>query len=168
MIKLHAQPYDISATGFYFESADDYQKKSHNLKNSYGDIVEEFEIQFIDGETIDCELAQAWELNQANFSDYFDAVENWDDEQKKIYIIAVGECSYSHDQIANDPDAIDIMIYQLDSLIELAELFVDEGFYGEIPENLPFYIDYDAIAHDLGFDYSEISIAGKNYVYRCM
>ena len=164
----HAAPYGISTTGFYFKTYEEYCQKAKTHTNAYGQPVEEFEIQFIDGETIDYELAQAWELNQANFSDYFDAVETWDDEQKKIYIIAVGECSYSHDQIANDPDAIDIMIYQLDSLIELAELFVDEGFYGEIPENLPFYIDYDAIAHDLGFDYSEISIAGKNYVYRCM
>jgi len=50
---------------------------------------------------------------------------------------------------------------------ELAEHFVDEGFYGEIPESLQFYIDYDAIARDLAVDYSEITIAGTRYVYAC-
>ncbi|MEP4197921.1 MAG: hypothetical protein ABJL99_20030 [Aliishimia sp.] len=56
---LFAQPYDISANGFYFTSAEVYAAKVRTLKNDYGDPVEEFEIQFIDGETIDCELARA-------------------------------------------------------------------------------------------------------------
>jgi len=37
---LHAQPYDISATGFYFLSLEDYEQKSANHKNGYGDEVE--------------------------------------------------------------------------------------------------------------------------------
>jgi antirestriction protein len=32
---------------------------------------------------------------------------------------------------------------------------------------LQYYLDYDAIARDLGADYSEIRIAGKNLIYRC-
>ena len=55
----------------------------------------------------------------------------------------------------------------MDSLKELAEHFVDEGFYGEIPERLQYYIDYNAIARDLSVEYSEISIAGTNLVYAC-
>ena len=58
-IQLHAQPYDITATGFYFEDYDDYSAKAAKLRNDYGDPVEEFEIQFIDGDRIDCDLAQA-------------------------------------------------------------------------------------------------------------
>ena len=46
--------------------------------------------------------------------------------------------------------------------------FVDEGLYGEIPDSLQFYIDYEAMARDLGMDYSETTISGVNYVYRCM
>jgi hypothetical protein len=49
----------------------------------------------------------------------------------------------------------------------LAEQFVEEGLYGEIPKALQYYIDYEAIARDLGMDYSEIRIVGTNYIYRC-
>ncbi|MEP3296768.1 MAG: hypothetical protein ABJO27_09875 [Pseudoruegeria sp.] len=66
MTQLHAQPYDLSAAGFCFQTAEEYAEKANALRNDYGAPVEEFEIQFIDGEHIDCELAQAIGLNQAN------------------------------------------------------------------------------------------------------
>ena len=50
---------------------------------------------------------------------------------------------------------------------ELAERFVDEGLFGEIPDHLAHYIDYDAIAHDLAMDYAETEIAGVRLIYRC-
>ena len=37
----------------------------------------------------------------------------------------------------------------------LAMQFIDDGLYGEIPESLEFYIDYEAMARDLRMDYSE-------------
>ncbi len=50
---------------------------------------------------------------------------------------------------------------------ELAEQFVEEGLFGDIPERLQFYIDYDAIARDLAVDYSEAVIASSRVIYRC-
>lgn len=50
---------------------------------------------------------------------------------------------------------------------ELAEQFVDEGLFGDIPERLAGYIDYDAIARDLAMDYAETTIAGEWLIYRC-
>ena len=64
-ILLYAQPYDISAEGFYFRGKDEYEKKAKEARNSYGDPVEEFEIQFIDGGLIDCKLAKAIDISQA-------------------------------------------------------------------------------------------------------
>lgn len=166
MTQLHAQPYDISATGFYFETAEKYDSKVQALRNDNGDPVEEFEIQFIDGEDIDCDLANAVGLNQANFGRFFDCVDIWDEGQKQQIIIAVGECGYVFD--ANTaPDNFDMEIYEIDTMRELAEQFVDEGLFGEVPESFQFYIDYDAIARDLAVDYSEIEIAGKRLIYRC-
>lgn len=167
MTQLFAQPYDISAVGFYFNTIEEYDKRAAKAVNDYGDPVEEFEIQFIDGDRIDCALARAWSVNQANVAAFFDAVIDWDDDQKTRYIIAVGECDYSHAGAADDPDDIEIDIYELDSLRELAEQFVDEGLFGDIPERLQFYLDYDAIARDLGMDYSQTTIAGTNLIYRC-
>ena len=166
-ILLFAQPYDISATGFYFRTVEEYQDKADKLRNHYGDPVEEFEIQFIDGESIDCQLFKALGVHQGSFPHYLEACQDWDDEQKIRVIIAVGECGYSFDLDSGDPDDFDIDLYEMDSLRDLAYHFVDEGLFGEIPDNIQCYLDFDAIARDLGMDYSEISIDGTNYIYRC-
>jgi Antirestriction protein (ArdA) len=167
MTNLYAQPYDISAHGFYFESADEYTTRASKLLNSYGDQVEEFEIQFIDGDGIDCQLFEALSVSQCNLEAYFEAAENWNEDQKIKVIIAVGEVGYKFDLGKDSPDDFDVTLYQLDSMRELAEQFIDEGMFGEIPEAIQSYIDYDAIARDLKMDYSEITIDGTRYIYRC-
>lgn len=166
MTQLFAQPYDISANGFYFESLEEFKSNAVIAKNDYGDPVEEFEIQFIDGENIDCDLANAWGINQVNIGPYFDAVENWDDHDKTVFIIAVGEAGYSFDPATVSADEFDIDVYHVETMKELAEQFVDEGLFGDIPDHLTNYIDMDAIAHDLAFDYSETQIAGERLIYR--
>lgn len=75
---LYAQPYDITATGFYFSTTEEFEAKASKLHNDFGDLVEEFEIQFIDGEMIDCDLAKAIDLNQGNFRDYLTCAEAWE------------------------------------------------------------------------------------------
>jgi hypothetical protein len=167
MTQLFAQPYDISATGFYFDKQEEYEQKAANNRNPYGQPVEEYELQFIDGEDIDCKLFTALRVNQVIFGKYLEACDAWSEEQKRKVIIAVGECGYDFDFEKNDPDDFEVDLYELDSLKELAEQFVDEGLYGEIPKAIANYLDYDAIARDLGFDYSEITIAGTNLIYRC-
>ena len=167
MIELFAQPYDISAVGFYFKTAEDYQQKSAKTVNDCGFPVEEYEIQFIDGESIDAALFEALRINQCNFPQFLEACDAWDDHQKQKAIIAVGECGYSFDLKSGGPDDFDVDIYELDSLRALAEQFVDDGLFGEIPKHLQNYIDYDAMARDLACDYSETTIAGKRMVYRC-
>jgi len=56
MTKLYAQPYDITANGFYFETVEEYNTQASKLRNSYGQPVEKFELQFIDGEGNDAAL----------------------------------------------------------------------------------------------------------------
>lgn len=168
MIQLHAQPYDISATGFYFSSMAEYDEKFAKCRNDFGDQVEEFEIQFIDGESIDCALFEALGINQGNIHHFIDAVDEWEEHEKQALIIAVGECGYDFNIADNDLRIIEnVDIYYIDSMRELAEQFVDEGLFGDIPENIQSYLDYDAIARDLSMDYSETSICDTNLVYRC-
>ena len=164
-IKLYAQPYDMDATGFYFETAEEFTVKRDKLTNSFGDPVEEFEIQFMDGDDLDGALADAIAINQANLADYLICVECWEDWQKINVIIAVGEGGYTFDA-QDDPDHYGLDVYYADSLRELAEQFVDEGLYGDIPEQLQYYIDYDAIARDLAVEYTETVIAGEHLIYR--
>jgi len=164
---FYAQPYDISAEGFYFRDFDEYTKQTATAKNQHGDKVEEFEIQFIDGGQLDCELAKAWGLNQANIERFIAVTDEWDEEEKICFILAVGECGYSFDPDAVDPSEFDIDIYRVDCMRDLAVEFVEEGLFGEIPERLQFCIDYDAIARDLSVDYAEAIIAGERLIYRC-
>lgn len=79
----------------------------------------------------------------------------------------VGECGYAFDPANADPNEFEADIYHLDSMKELAEQFVDEGLFGDIPERLQYYLDYDAIARDLSLDYTETIIAGYRLIYRC-
>lgn len=165
MTQLHAQPYDLTATGFYFESVEQFNAKANANRNDFGDRVEEYEVQFIDGDAIDCALATAIGIDQANLGQFFEAVDAWDEDQKQRVIIAVGECGYTF-ETTTQPDDFDVDIYYTQSLRDLADQFVDEGLFGDIPERLRFYLDYDAIAHDLGVDYTETEIAGERLIYR--
>ena len=168
MATLFAQPYSLDATdkGFYFESMDEYEEKAEGLTDRFGLAVEEFEIQFIDGEEIDGELFGALGVTQATIERYYEAVETLEDYDKIKIVIAVNECGYVYEETSR-PDDFEVDIYEVDTLKELAYQFVEEGLYGEIPESLRFYIDYNAIARDLDVEYSETKIAGRRYVYRC-
>ncbi|MEP3785595.1 MULTISPECIES: antirestriction protein ArdA [Paracoccaceae] len=163
--QLHAQPYDLAATGFYFETLEEYQAKAAKLRNDYGNPVEEFEIQFIDGDNIDCDLAKAIDINQANLAQYFNAVDEWEEHEKIVVILAVGECGYRF-EATTQPNDFDLEIHHIETMRELAEQFVDEGQFGDIPERLQFYIDLDAIARDLAIDYAEAEVAGTRLIYR--
>ena len=167
MTTLYAQPYDLSATGFSFETADEFSEKIKTIRNDFGQKVEEFEIQFIDGEEIDCALARAWALHQGNCVHFLTAAEEWDERQKQHFIIAVGECGYPFDPEKDDPDDFDVDVYPEQSLREFAEVCIEDGWFGPVPEALAPFIDYDAVARDLGVDYSEITIAGESFVYAC-
>lgn len=166
-VQLFAQPYDLAAIGFYFTDYDDYRLKASALRNDYGDPVEEFEIQFIDGEVIDCDLAKAIGINQANLAQFLEAVDSWDEHDKTVVILAAGECGYRFDS-NTQPSDFEIDIYHTETMRDLAEQFVDDGLFGDIPERLQFYIDYDAIARDLSVDYAETEVGGQRLIYRCV
>lgn len=167
MTKLYAQPYDISATGFYFDSEEEYEELSKDNRNEYGLLVEEYEIQFIDGERIDAELVNSFGLNQTNLGTFFEVVEDWEDPEKIRLVIANGECGYDFDPTVGDIHRLDIDVYEVDTLRGLAERFVDEGLFGDVPKAFESYIDYEAIARDLSVEYATTTIAGDHFAYRC-
>ena len=67
---------------------------------------------------------------------------------------------------AGDPDDLDIDIYWVECLRALAERFLENGYFGSIPDALSAYIDTDAIARDLAMDFAMIDIAGARLAYR--
>lgn len=163
---LYAQPYQIGADGFYFQDMEDYAVKTKAARNHWGERVEEFEIQFIDGEAIDAALFEAVEVHQGDITAFFQAAQDWNDHQKRAVIIAAGECGYAFNLATDNPDNLEVDIYDMDSLTALAEHFVDKGLFGDIPEHLQFYIDYEAIGRDLSVDYTLTTIARTHLIYR--
>ncbi len=71
----------------------------------------------------------------------------------KKYKYLTSQVGYDHDGAIRNLDDCDI--YENMTLNDLAYDFVEEGLFGEIPSSIKNYLDYDAIARDLGFDYTE-------------
>jgi antirestriction protein len=69
-----------------------------------------------------------------------------DDQEKLLYLLGNG---YGFDEAMGNLENVIITPYR--SYKEMAEAFVDDGLYGEIPKHLESYIDYEAIGRDLKF-----------------
>ena len=140
MTMFHAQPYSTEYQGFYFESAEQY---NDNMKRLYKLGCEEVEIQFIDGDDHLCQLASSMNISQCDIELWFDTLENMHnyETQQIIFLLGLG---YS---IKDALDRyIEVSIFygtKRDYAIEIIEEIYD------IPQNLLFYIDYDAIARDM-------------------
>lgn len=157
---LYAQPYSMDAVGFYFHSMEEYETKSENLQDRFGNPVEEFEIQFIEGD--DAELFEACGINQSNLSTWFDDIEDKDENEKIALYFLTGELGYSLDQAMDKVE--DVIIFEGDAKEAAEELF-DECYAHTIPENLRFYFDMDKFARDLeiGGDFNEFQFNGSTY-----
>ena len=168
-LTLYAQPYDYDAQGFYFDSFKDYETKYNKNCNVYGQPVEEYEIQFIDGSAIDCDLFNAVK-GQYNFKAFFMVANTWEDYQKIPLIIAYSENITSepfNEEVTSDMFE-DIDIYYDMSFEDLAWEFIENGLFGDIPENLKQWLDIEKMALSLSYDYNEITVGNNSIIYRSM
>jgi hypothetical protein len=158
----HATPYDISATGFYFKTYEDYTNQAATHRNEYGDEVDEFEIQYIDGDNY--ELFKALSVNQANLEQWFDEFENLDGEDLIKAIYLASDLNYDIGDILSSLD--DVYLFE-GTAEEYADDYLEStGTLDQIPENLRFYFDVALFARDMlwGGDISEVTIAGTDYI----
>ena len=160
--QYHATPYDISATGFYFTDFESYSEQAATHKNEYGDPVEEYDIQFIDGDN--SQLFNALGINQANLEQWFNAFEDLDGEDlvKAIYL-----SEYLSESISDILDKLDEVCLYEGRAKDYAESYLDDsGILNEMPENLRYYFDVEAFAQDmlLSGDIAEVEIMSTTYV----
>lgn len=133
LVTLHAQPYDIEASGFYFHNMEEYETKYARNKNRYGQPVEEYELQFIDGEG-NQEL-----LDRLPLKEFFEIVETWDSEDiEKIEMLA--DCVGWH-YIGNTADEIK---EKFDDLIVYTSSHNKDDLGAEVMENSD-SVAYEAI-----------------------
>ena len=166
-VTLYAQPYDLDAQGFYFTSFEDYETKYNKNCNVYGQPVEEYEIQFIDGSVINCALFDA--VGSYNLKAYYKVVNIWDDFEKVDLIISYKD-NITSEPFNEDiePNDLDIEVYYDMTFRELAQEFIDGGCLGDIPQHLEHYIDVDKYAYDLKMDYNEFRLGNTTLIYRSM
>lgn len=160
MTTLHATPFNLDATGFYFEGLEDYQTKSESHLDSYGNLVEEFEIQFIEGD--DAALFEACGIDQSNLNIWFDDIEFLQDYEKISLYYLVRCAGYT---LSQGLDKLDEPCITESSLKDAAIELFDECYLHTIPENVRYYIDYDRFARDceLGGDLTEFEYNNRTY-----
>lgn len=158
MTTLYANPYDITATGFYFESLEDYQEKAARHR------CEEFEIEFIDGSDMETEIAKAFGSNigQGNVELFFDVLEEaeGDDNQAAAFVHLLDKGNSVQEAYENMGDSDEAPIWSLGT----AECFSEqaltkdylqensEAYLGELPEIAQRYFDWDSYARDCLID----------------
>lgn len=160
MTTLHATPYNCDAAGFYFANVMDYETKCAIHVDRYGQPVEEYEIQFIDGD--DAKLFDACGINQANLNKWFDDIEVLDEHEKISLFYLVGVAGYNLDQAISKID--EPSIYHGDIKEASTELF-DECWLPSVPDSIQLYIDYDKFARDCecSGDMVEFEYEGTSY-----
>jgi hypothetical protein len=174
-MRLYANPYDMSATGFFFETIEEYEEqyKAHAP-------VEEYEIDFIGGEDWEQQIFEAASVNQANLSKFFDLIEDLDgmSEQAKVGCwFRLHHNGDTLDGVCGEPEwhfedcvrhACDGLESEEKALEEYAYEIVDgSGAINDVPEWLRNYIDYAALGRDMRLN-GEVSVDdfdGITYVF---
>jgi hypothetical protein len=140
MTEFHAQPYSLDHTGFYFDSIESFEAGMKRL-NAQG--CEEVEIQFIDGEDHQAQLARLAEISQASIYRWFDTLDDLD-ESAALQISFLLELGYTLDGALERYDEV---CFFEGTAADYAYDLINETT--EVPEHLRFYIDYEAIARDM-------------------
>lgn len=147
-----AQPYSLDATGFYFSDLDGYRRKADTNRDRFANPVEEYELQFIDGEYH--KLFNALGVNQANLPEWFELLDELDDDDDR-YLIAchLADDGYAMSDISAKWD--DYRVFR-GTAAEYAEQIVDDCY--EVPGNLDRYIDYERLGRNMVLEGSIVEI----------
>jgi len=162
-MKFYANPYNIGATGFYFESNDEFLEKAESLRDNCGNVVEEFMIDVIDGRKKELELVNAIGIDQGNMAEVIEYIESSDENEWPALFFLMDN---HHVQSFEDAkDKVNDVCITESRLIDAASELFDECYGYSIPDNVKCYIDYEAFARDceIGGDMTEFEFGGKTY-----
>ena len=116
-------------------------------------FITDYESELLIGEYDSISKLNALAQQMQNFTD---------DDYLKLRVLS-SEGYNERDVIEEGLDKYEVEIYDYrsntsftDTFELLAQDFIKDGLFGEIPSSLENYIDYEAIARDLRFDYTEV------------
>ena len=151
MTTLYANPYDITYTGFYFDSTDQFNQE---LSQAH---YEEVEIDYIDG--ANPKLFQAADIHQGNVDLWFDELDQYSDDGHEAISISYLLDFYDIEEAIKRHD--EVIIYRGSIADYAAELVEDVYPLDELPDIIKHHIDYDSIGRDLELN-SEVAEIGLN------
>jgi len=154
MTEFYAQPYSIEHTGFYFDSIEKFET---GMENSNKCGCEETEIQFIDGDDHLANLANAANIGQGDVYFWFEELDD-PDETAVHQICSLLDLGYKISEVLDRYE--DVYIFD-GPASDYAHEIIDDTC--EVPENLRYNIDYEAIARDMKIN-GEIAEIGYNMV----
>jgi hypothetical protein len=141
--RYFAQPYSLDATGFYFQSLEEYETKANACRDSFDQPVEEFELQFIDGDNH--ELFAALAVTQATLGDWFDTFADIDAaDQSYTILVWLLEQGMAVDDAMSRCD--EFYLYN-GTAADYACEYVDECM--ELSDFASRYLDYQMLGRDL-------------------
>ena len=148
-IQLPLSPFELSQAISEVLTEGEYESESDNH--------EELFITDYDAEILIGEYDDIYRLNELS-----EAMQEYSDHDLLKLRLLSSEGYNEREVIDNGLDTYEVEIHDFrdnssftDSYELLAEQFIDEGVFGEIPKSLEFYIDYERIAIDLRMDYTE-------------
>jgi antirestriction protein len=124
----------------------------HNLEEVISEILGQDEEYFI-ADHEDCPFPVSEHDSPYRLNEYAEKCDSLTDHDLARLKFLMDNHSYSSEEAIEKYD--DVSFYPNMTLRQLAEEFIEEGIFGEIPESITSYIDYDAIARDLANDYFE-------------
>ncbi len=148
-----AQPYNISATGFYFADMEEYMTKATAAVDDFGQPVEEFELQYIDGDH--AALFNALRVSQASLADWFELVDELgEDEDRYVIACHLADLGYAMNELADRWD--DYSLFRGTAADYAAEIVAD---CYDLPDTIVAYIDFERLGRDmvLGGDIEELA-----------
>jgi hypothetical protein len=155
---LYANPYDISKTGFYFTSTDDYQLQMQQAS------FEEVEIDYIDGDNP--KLFEAAGINQSNLDQWFNELDSIDDDSTEgVSIIFLLGFMDLKDAISRYEEVI---IWFGSAEDYAAELLADITDLDQLPEIIKYHIDYSGIARDMELSSEITEVSSNTWVTNCL
>ena len=141
MTQFYAQPYSLSHCGFYFSSLDQFNTGMDRLIQNG---CEEVEIQVIDGESHQYQLAQSLKVGQADIERWFTELEDLTEEDAERLCFLIDHCGYTASDALEKYDSVCLFT---GSAEEYAEEVLEDT--QSIPDYLQGYIDYQAFARDM-------------------
>ncbi len=135
-------------------SDEQIEKAFKNIGVADGTMYEEHFISDYETDIEGLEVGEYESLSQLNETmEKLDALDDYEIEEVEAIMEAEG--LGLAEAIGAQQEGDFIYYGGIKSYTELAEMFVDEGCFGEIPENLQYYIDYEKIGRDLEYDYTQ-------------